>query len=210
MAAGFKPTDAPKIAQGNAAGEGSSEPRPLRADARRNREALIAVAGQRFAQEGATASLDQIARDAGVGIGTLYRHFPTREHLVEAVYRREVDQLCASAPALLAQHAPAEALALWMQNFVSYAATKRGLKESLRDMMSTREGLFTDAGARMRAAAGSLLQAGTAAGTVRDDISVEDLLLALSGIFGAPDTPDWQDRSRRLARLIFDGLRRLD
>ena len=109
----------------------------LRADARRNRDKLVEVAAAAFAEHGVDTSLEDIARRAGVGIGTLYRHFPTREHLVEVVYRREVEALCAAADELARQHAPDVALAEWMQRFVDYIAAKRGMANSLRILLTT-------------------------------------------------------------------------
>ncbi|TIT73057.1 MAG: TetR/AcrR family transcriptional regulator, partial [Mesorhizobium sp.] len=114
---------------------------------------------------------------AGVGIGTLYRHFPTREHLVEVVYRREVEGLCHAAEELARDHPADVALELWMQRFVDYIATKRGLATSLRVLLTTNSTLFSD------------------------------VMHALGGIYSAPNTPDWRDRSGRLVKLLMDGLR---
>ena len=115
-----------------------------RADARRNRERLVEIAAADFAAHGTETSLKEIARRAGVGIGTLYRHFPTREHLVEVVYRREVEALCAAADELSAHHAPDVALAEWMQRFVDYIAAKRGMANSLRISVTTNSELFAE------------------------------------------------------------------
>ncbi|RVD15931.1 TetR/AcrR family transcriptional regulator, partial [Mesorhizobium sp. M4B.F.Ca.ET.017.02.2.1] len=119
-------------------------PKPLRADAQRNRDKLVEVAAQAFATDGVDASLEEIARQAEVGIGTLYRHFPTREHLVEIVYRREVEALCLAAEELARDHPADVALELWMQRFVDYIATKRGLATSLRLLLNTNSTLFSD------------------------------------------------------------------
>jgi AcrR family transcriptional regulator len=116
--------------------------KPLRADARRNRDRLIEVAAKAFASSGVGASLEAIAREAGVGPGTLYRHFPAREVLIEAVYRREVEGLVAAAEELARTSEPDEALAEWMQRFVGYMATKRGMRDSLRLLLESNSPLF--------------------------------------------------------------------
>ncbi|TIS54518.1 TetR/AcrR family transcriptional regulator [Mesorhizobium sp.] len=181
--------------------------KPLRADAQRNRDALVEVAATAFAAQGVDASLEEIARQAGVGIGTLYRHFPTREHLVEVVYRREVEGLCAAADELALHHPPDVALEQWMQRFVDYIATKRGLATSLRILLNTNSTLFSDTSGRVSLALRRLVQAAVVSGSIRSDIDSSDVLHALGGIYSAPDTKDWRDRSRRLVSLLVDGLR---
>lgn len=181
--------------------------KPLRADAQRNRDALVEVAAKAFAAEGVDASLEEIARQAGVGIGTLYRHFPTREHLVEVVYRREVEGLCAAADELASHHPADVALEQWMQRFVDYIATKRGLATSLRLLLTTNSTLFSDSSGRVTLALRRLVDAAVADGSIRGDVDSSDVLHALSGIYSAPDTKDWRDRSRRLVSLLMDGLR---
>lgn len=181
--------------------------KPLRADAQRNRDALIEAAAAAFATHGADASLEEIARQAGVGIGTLYRHFPTREHLVEVVYRREVESLCAAADELALRHPPDAALEQWMQRFVDYIATKRGLATSLRILLNTNSTLFSDMSSRVTLALRQLIEAAVADGSIRSDVDASDVLHALGGIYSAPDTKDWRDRSRRLVSLLMDGLR---
>lgn len=184
-----------------------AEQRTLRADARRNRDRLVEAAAAVFAGQGVAAPLEEIARRAGVGIGTLYRHFPTREHLVGLVYRREVETLCAAADVLARERRPDEALAEWMLRFVDYIATKRGLSTSLRLLATTNSALFADSSGMITGALDRLVGAAVADGSIRSDIESADLLHALSGIYGAPDTPDWRDRSRRLVTLLMDGLR---
>ncbi|TJW07315.1 MAG: TetR/AcrR family transcriptional regulator [Mesorhizobium sp.] len=181
--------------------------KPLRADAQRNRDALVEVAATAFAAHGVDASLEEIARQAGVGIGTLYRHFPTREHLVEVVYRREVEGLCAAANELALHHPPDVALEQWMQRFVDYIATKRGLATSLRILLNTNSTLFSDTSGRVSLALRRLVEAAVVSGSIRSDIDSSDVLHALGGIYSAPDTKDWRDRSRRLVSLLMDGLR---
>ncbi|MER8374454.1 TetR/AcrR family transcriptional regulator [Mesorhizobium sp. M0488] len=181
--------------------------KPLRADAQRNRDALIEVAAVAFAAHGVDASLEEIARQAGVGAGTLYRHFPTREHLVEVVYRREVEGLCAAADELALHHPPDVALEQWMQRFVDYIATKRGLATSLRILLSTNSTLFSDTSGRVSLVLRRLVDAAVADGSIRGDVDSSDVLHALGGIYSAPDSQDWHDRSRRLVSLLMDGLR---
>jgi AcrR family transcriptional regulator len=179
----------------------------LRADARRNRDRLVEVAASAFAEHGVDTPLEDIARRAGVGIGTLYRHFPTREHLVEVVYRHEVEALRAAADELARRHAPDVALAEWMQRFVDYIAAKRGMANSLRILLTTNSELFAEASGMIPLALRRLIDAAIADGSIRSDIETSDVLLALSGISGAPDTPDWRGRWRRLVSLLMDGLR---
>ncbi|MBZ9655294.1 TetR/AcrR family transcriptional regulator [Phyllobacterium lublinensis] len=181
--------------------------RPLRADASRNREKLVEIAGIVFAQHGGDASLENIARQAGVGIGTLYRHFPTREHLVEVVYRREVEALCAAADELAQHNAPDVALAEWMQRFVDYIAAKRGMANSLRILFDANSDVFANTAGMVTGALRGLVAAAIADGSIRSDIDSSDVLQALSGIYSSPDTPDWRERSRRIVSLLMDGLR---
>ncbi len=181
--------------------------KPLRADARRNRDRLIEVAAKAFASTGVDASLEAIAREAGVGAGTLYRHFPTREVLIEAVYRHEVEGLVAAADELARTREPNEALAEWMQRFVGYMATKRGMRDSLRLLLESNSPLFAQTSGVVPLAFKSLMDKAVQAGTIRPDVNSADVLHALSSIYSASDGPDWQDRSRRLVSLIMDGLR---
>src|SRR5690242_10984940 len=163
--------------------------RPLRADAQRNREKLMTAAVAAFSEHGADASLEDIARRAGVGIGTLYRHFPNRDCLMESVYRHQVEVLCAAAPDLLANHAPAEALRLWMERFVAHVATKRGMAMALKSVIGKDSELFAYTHGLVRQTAGSLLDAAGQAGEIRSDYDANDLLKALSGICLISDQP---------------------
>lgn len=181
--------------------------RPLRADARRNRDAVLATAAAAFAEHGVEASLEDIAKSTGVGIGTLYRHFPTREDLVYGVYRREVEQLSASAPELAAELPPAQALREWMRRFVQYAATKRGLVGMLRSMMQTQAERFADIRTLVRDAAEMLLVAAADAGEIRGDICADDLMRSMGGICMANDQTGPPENAERLVDLVFDGLR---
>jgi AcrR family transcriptional regulator len=210
---GFKPKSSPELKLSSERADRVEKPVPseapkrLRVDARRNRDKLIETAAAAFAEHGVDASLEDIARRAGVGIGTLYRHFPAREHLVEVVYRRDVEGLCAAADELARQHPPEIALEQWMQRFVDYIATKRGLAKSLRILLTTNSTLFSDISGRVTLALRRLVEAAVANGSIRGDIDSADVLQALSGIYSAPDTKDWRDRSRRLVALLMDGLR---
>ena len=181
--------------------------RPMRADARRNRDRLLAVAAEVFAEQGAEASLEEVAHRAGVGIGTLYRHFPARDALIEAVYRRYVETLCDAAEELLGQLPPDEALAAWMQRFVRHVATKRGLASALKAVVGKDSELFAYTHERVRGAAGMLLDAAVKTGTVRSDVTPQDLIRAMSGICLATDTGALDDQAGRLVGLLVDGLR---
>jgi AcrR family transcriptional regulator len=186
---------------------GDASPRPMRADARRNRDAVLAAAADAFAAHGVEASLEDIARTAGVGVGTLYRHFPTREALVFGVYQREVEQLAVSAPELAATRDPADALREWMRRFVRYTGTKRGLIGMLKPLMQTESGLFDQTRAQINGAASMLLRSAAAAGEIRDDISSADLIRSMGGICMANDQIGSIDDAARLVDLVFDGLR---
>jgi len=182
-------------------------PKPLRADARRNRDKLLRVAAARFAAEGPDSSLEAIAKAAGVGVGTLYRHFPTKDALLAAVYRQEVEQLHAAAGELLRANPPDEALALWLDRFVLYAAAKRGMGPALRALVNSREGIGIDVRALLLDAIDTLLSAGAAAGSLRSDVDAWDVLRATGSVWQMPDEPGWQEQARRLLGLLMDGLR---
>ena len=180
--------------------------RPLRADARRNRERLLAAAGELFAEQGHGVALEAIARRAGVGIGTLYRHFPTRDALVEELYRHEVELLAASADELLATRPPDAALAAWLDGYVEYVAAKRGMIEVLRPVAAARTELYPETRAQIRGAIGRLLAAGQDAGTLRRDLDADDVHRAIGGIWMI-DGPEFREQSARLLGLVMDGLR---
>ena len=184
----------------------SEKVRPLRADAQMNHDRLLDAAARAFAREGVGASLKAIAQDAGVGIGTLYRRFPTRETLVEATYRNEVARLCAVAPELLQASPATEALRTWMDRFVDFMATKQGMADVLRavlvshaDIMQTRA-LLADALA-------TLLTAGAAEEMVRSDLDPMDVLMGLGGVTLIAGESDQRDLAGRLLDLLMDGLR---
>jgi AcrR family transcriptional regulator len=180
------------------------ETRPLRADARRNRDRLLAVAVAALSEDGPDVPLDAIARAAGVGIGTLYRHFPTRDALVEAAYRTELDKLCAVAPALLADRPADAALRSWMDRFVDYIAAKRGMAAALKALIAGGGNPYAHSRDRMLAAVDTLLAAGVTAGTLRPDVTAADVLTGISGITLATDE---RDQAARLLDLLLDALR---
>ncbi|GAA3762547.1 TetR/AcrR family transcriptional regulator [Micromonospora maritima] len=181
--------------------------RPLRADALRNRQRLLDAAVQAFSQAGAEVTLDRVAKEAGVGIGTLYRHFPTREALIEAAYRNELAKLCDAGPELLADRPAEAALRAWMDRFVDYLATKRGMADALRLAIASGANPYAHSRDRLLAALGDLLAAGAAAGTVRADVAPADVLASLSGVSLVAGQPDQRDQAGRLLDLLMDGLR---
>ena len=181
--------------------------RPQRADARRNRERLLEAASDAFTESGIDASLEDIARRAGVGIGTLYRHFPSRDCLLEAVFRRNVDQLSDGAAELLETMPPEQALDEWMRRFVAYVATKKGLAAHLKSVVSIDSTLFAYSHDRMNATVTRLVDAAVAAGAIRPDVDPTDLLHALGGVCLMADGPGWQAQACRISSLLMDGLR---
>jgi AcrR family transcriptional regulator len=182
-------------------------PRPLRADAKRNRDRLLEVAVLALSREGADVTLDAIAKEAGVGIGTLYRHFPTREALIEAVYRNELTRLCDAVAELLENLSPDQALRAWMDRFTDYMVTKRGMADALRAVVASGVNPYAQSRDLLLAAIGTLLAAGVEAGTVRSDVSAGDVMLSLSGISLAVGDPSNRDQINRLLDLLMDGLR---
>lgn len=182
--------------------------RKPRADALRNRERLIEAATQVFSAGAAQASLEAVARQAEVGIGTLYRHFPTREALFEAVYRREVDHLGELAERLAQEEAPVDALRQWLHANVRLMATKRGMVEALQLVASGSTELKAYSFERLTAGLGLLLERGVAAGDIRPGITAEDLLRTVVGVFYADGSTNWQASALRIIDVFVDGLRR--
>ncbi len=178
----------------------------LRADAARNRERLLAAAATAFGAGGAEASLEAVAREAGVGIGTLYRHFPTREALFEAVYRREVEQL-AELAGRLAGGDPLEALRTWLHATVNFVATKKGMAEALAIVMSGTSDLTRYSSQRLTEAAGGLLRRAVQEGAIRPGLTAEDLLRAMIGMCSFHDGPGWKDSVLRLLDVLVEGMR---
>jgi AcrR family transcriptional regulator len=181
--------------------------RKPRADAVRNRERVLEAAKAVFSAGGADASLEAVARAAGVGIGTLYRHFPTREALFEAVYRREVQQLADLAEQLKQEAPPIEALRQWMRSNVQFVATKKGMIAALALAAYKNSELYSFSFDQLTRAVGGLLDRAVAAGEIRDDISPEDLIRALVGMCYMHDQPGWQTSVLRLVDVFIDGLR---
>jgi AcrR family transcriptional regulator len=182
--------------------------RKLRADSIRNRELLLETATEVFSVGGPQASLEAVARRAGVGIGTLYRHFPTREALFEAVYRHEVDHLGDLAEQLVRDGGPTEALRTWLHANVRLVATKKGMIEALQPAAHGSSELKAYSFDRLTAAIGLLLDRAIAAGEIRADISAEDLLRTLVGIFYSQGAGEWQPTALRLVDVFVDGLRK--
>ncbi|AYF76936.1 TetR/AcrR family transcriptional regulator [Nocardia yunnanensis] len=178
-----------------------------RADAARNRDQLLAVATRVFASADAEPSLRAIAREAGVGIGTLYRHFPTRESLVDAVYRSQVMGLTTGAHQLLEQGPPAVAMRRWMDLFGDWVATKNGMLETLLAMIEAGEIAHGQTRDELLAAITTLLEAGQAVGEIRRDVTAEDVAASLIGIFTVAPKPQQEALGGRLLDLLMDGLR---
>ncbi len=181
--------------------------RKPRVDAVRNRERVLEAAKAVFSAGGPDASLEAVARRAGVGIGTLYRHFPTREALFEAVYRREAEQLGDLAEQLKDEPKPVDALRHWLRSNVEFVATKKGMSAALALAAQASPELRSYTFGRLTKAAGVLLDRAVAAGEIRTDVSPEDLLRALIGMCYMHDQPGWQSNVLRLLDVFVDGLR---
>lgn len=185
----------------------TSKPSVLRADARRNRERILEAAVRAFSEKGADVPIDTIAKAAGVGSATLYRHFPTREALVEAAYRNELARVCDSAAELLAENPPDRAMRLWMDNFIDYLAAKQGMADALRAAVASGADPFAESLDRLGAAIGSLLEAGAEAGLLRSGVDPLDVGFSLAGASLITSTPGQRERADRLLDLLLDGLR---
>ncbi|HEX4740602.1 MAG TPA: helix-turn-helix domain-containing protein [Caulobacteraceae bacterium] len=179
-----------------------------RSDAIHNRERIVEAATRVFSAGGRQAKLDAVAREAGVGIGTLYRHFPTREALFEAVYRHEVDHLAELAQRLAQEADPVEALREWVHANVRLAATKKGMVEALQLVAHGSSELKAYSFERLTAALALLLERGVAAGELRADITAEDLLRTVVGILYAESGADWPTSTLRIVDVFVDGLRK--
>jgi AcrR family transcriptional regulator len=180
--------------------------RKPRADAIRNRERVLEAAKAVFSAGGPDASLEAVAKRAGVGIGTLYRHFPTREDLFEAVYRREVQQLTELAEQSEGGD-PVEALRHWLHSCVAFVATKKGMLAALELTVHGSSEIYAGTFERLTTAIGALLARATAAGEIRSDIGADDVLRALIGMCYLHDQPGWQNSVLRLVDVFVDGLR---
>jgi AcrR family transcriptional regulator len=181
--------------------------RKPRTDALRNRERILEVAKQAFTRDGAEASLDDIAKQAGVGAGTLYRHFPTRDALIEAVYRSEVEKLAAAERKFTATMPPVEALRAWMLLFVDHIAAKQIIAPALNSVVGGPAKLYQGSHAPVRGAIDTLVKRAIKSGDVRKDLEPFDLLRALIGVSHIASGPGWQQSARRLVDILITGSR---
>lgn len=184
----------------------SAGARRMRTDAQRNVESLLAAAKAVFATSGVDAPAKEITDRAGVGVGTLYRHFPQRSHLIKAVIEREIDACANAAPVLAAEHKPGIALARWLDRLAEFVATKRGFAAALHSGDPAYDGLSDYLMEKLAPTLGSLLDTATAAGEIRAEVSPQDLLYAVAKLC-APLPDEEPDYGRRMVTLIVDGLR---
>ncbi len=184
-----------------------SAPRKPRADAQRNRERLLDTAKEAFTRSGANVSLDDIAKRADVGAGTLYRHFPTREALLQAVYSTEVEKLAAAERKFAETMPPIEALQAWMLLFVDYIATKQIIAPALNTLIGNDCKVFEASGSRIIHAINGLVERAIKSGDIRPDLDPLDLLRALIGVSNVASAPDWQQSARRLVQILITGSR---
>ena len=181
--------------------------RKPRADAQRNRERILEVARRAFARHGADTSLDDIARQAGVGPGTLYRHFPKREELLEAVYRTEVEKLAAAERKFAQTLPPLDALRAWLLLFVDSLATKQIIAPALTALVGDPKKVFEASYAQIWEAVRALVKRAIKSGDLRKDLDPIDLLRALIGVANVATSPDWQQSARRLVDILIAGSR---
>jgi AcrR family transcriptional regulator len=181
--------------------------RKPRADAQRNRERILEVAKQAFTRSGANASLDDIAKEAGVGPGTLYRHFPTREELLQAVYRSEMEKVAAAERKFAQSMPPIEALRAWLLLFVDAIETKQLIAPALNTLIGDPKKVFAASYAQMQEAIRALVKRAIKSGDIRKDLDPMDLLRALVGVAHVPSSPDWQQSARRLVDILITGSR---
>jgi len=181
--------------------------RKPRTDAQRNRERILEVAKEAFARSGASTSLDDIAKQAGVGAGTLYRHFPTRDALLEGVYRTEVEKLAAAERKLAQGMPPIEALRAWMLMFVDYIATKQIIAPALNTLVGGPSKVYEASRAQISGAIHALVERAIESGDIREDLEPFDLLRALIGVSNVATGPDWQQSARRLVDILITGSR---
>ncbi|MDT0467204.1 TetR/AcrR family transcriptional regulator [Streptomyces gibsoniae] len=189
----------------NDSGGTARQHRSLRADAQRNEDRLLKAAAAAFAREGADASVKDIARDAGVGVGTLYRRFPSKELLIEATYRHEVQLLCEAAPDLAASLPPADALRTWMERFIDFMATKHVMGEALRVVL-TDDSERLETRTHLAEAIDHLLAAGVSQGVTRTQVRAQDVLMTLGGISFMADTEHQPDLAGKLIDLLLHGI----
>lgn len=182
-------------------------PRKPRADAQRNHDRILEVAKDAFARSGVNINLDELARDAGVGAGTLYRHFPTREALVEAVYRSEVAKLAAAERRFSETMRPVDALRAWMLLFVDYIAAKQIIAPALNNVVGGPSQVFESTKVQIKGAIDSLVERAIESGDLRADLEPFDLLRALIGVSYVATGPDWPQSARRLVDILIAGSR---
>jgi AcrR family transcriptional regulator len=183
--------------------------RKPRADAQRNREHILEVAKHEFTRSGAGTSLDDIAKQAGVGPGTLYRHFPTREELLKAVYRTEIQRLAAAEQRFAETAPPVEALRAWLLLFVDSIATKQIIAPALNALVGDPKKIFEASHAQVHNALRALVRRAVKNGDIRKDLDPIDLLRALVGVANVASSPDWQQSARRLVDILIAGSRPL-
>ncbi|MCT2588807.1 TetR/AcrR family transcriptional regulator [Streptomyces sp. N2-109] len=181
-------------------------PRRTRSDALQNRERLLEVAAQVFAEQGLDTAPAAIAKQAGVGVGTLYRHFPTREALIDAAYRRRLTLVCEKAAELLPGHTAAEATRAWMEHFLDYATAKSGMSEALNTVIASGVDPYADSRTLLVDAVSTLLEAGARDGSLRGDITPEDVLLFMGGIALSAGQYATREQAGRLVALLMDAL----
>ena len=181
--------------------------RKPRTDAQRNRERILEAAKVAFTRAGANASLDDIAKQAGVGPGTLYRHFPTREELLKAVYEAELEKLAAAGQKFSQTMPPAAALRAWLLLFVDAIAAKHLIAPALNTLLGDHKKVFEASYAKMHQAIRSLVKRAVASGDVRRDLDPMDLLYALVGVANVAHSPNWQQSARRLVDILITGSR---
>jgi AcrR family transcriptional regulator len=181
--------------------------RKPRADAQRNRERILEIAKEAFTRSGANVSLDDIAKQAGVGAGTLYRHFPTRDALLEAVYRTEVGKLAAAERRFAETMAPIDALRAWMLLFVDYIAAKHLIAPALNTLVGGKSKLFESTSHLVKGAIEALVKRAIESGDIRPDLEPFDLLRALIGVSNVASGPGWQQSARRLVEILITGSR---
>jgi len=184
--------------------------RKPRTDAQRNRERILEVAKVAFGRSGVDASLDDIAKQAGVGPGTLYRHFPTRDALIEAVYHAQVERLAAAAQELAGKLSPVEALRCWMLLFVDYVATKKIIAPALNSVVGGPSRLYESGRAQVNGAIDLLVKRAIRNGDIRKDLEPFDLLRALIGVSSVGTGADWQESARRLVDILIAGSRPIE
>src|SRR5215831_5194353 len=189
----------------------TKRPKPVqrkpRTDAQLNRERILQVAKEAFTRSGANTSLDDVAKQAGVGAGTLYRHFPTRDALLEAVYRIEVEKLAAAEKELSEKLPPVEALRAWMLLFVDYIATKQIIAPALNTLVGGPSKVYAASRSQVQGAIDTLVKRAIKSGDIRRDLDPFDLLRALIGVSNVASSPDWQQSARRLVDILIIGSR---